>query len=97
LQTITDDQNPVTTGEDVTFTISGISTAPNNDIPSPSFESGSPVLTKTIPADNTGNAILTLYPGSFIKEGQPGYIDGTTGLCTISATAPSSGINAIRF
>ena len=45
--------------------------------------------------DSNGNAILTFYPGSFIQEGQPGYIDGATGLCTVSATAPSSGITAI--
>ena len=47
---LTDDWgNPVTTNEDITFTISGISTAPNNAIPGPSFESGSELLTKTIP------------------------------------------------
>jgi len=93
---LTDDWgNPVTTGEDITFTISGISTAPNDAIPGPSFESGSEIHTKTIPIDNNGNAILTFYPGSFIQEGQPGYVDGATGLCTVSATAPSSGITAL--
>ena len=74
----------MTTGKDVTFTISGISTAPNNGIPDPSFESVSEILTKTITTDSNGNAILTFYPGSFIKEGQPGFIDGTTGSCSIS-------------
>ena len=78
---------PVTTGKDVTFTISGISTAPNNGIPGPSFESGSEILTKTNTTDSNGNAILTFYPGSFIKEGQPGYVNGATGSCTISATS----------
>jgi hypothetical protein len=93
---LTDDWgNPVTTGEDITFNISGISTAPNNAMPGPSFELGSQILTKTIPIDPNGNAILTFYPGSFIEEGQPGYVDGATGLCTVSATAPSSGISAI--
>jgi len=93
---LTDDWgNPVTTNEDITFTISGISSAPHNAIPGPSFESGSEILTKTIPIDSNGNAILTFYPGSFVQEGQPGYIDGATGLCTVSATAPSSGITAI--
>jgi len=78
---------PVTTGKDVTFTISGISAAPNNGIPGPSFESGSEILTKTNTTDSNGNAILTFYPGSFIKEGQPGYVNGATGSCTISATS----------
>ncbi len=73
---LTDDWgNPVTTGEDISFTISGISTAPNDAIPGPSFESGSEIHTKTIPIDNNGNAILAFYPGAFIQEGQPGYLD----------------------
>jgi len=86
---LTDDfGNPVTNSTDVTFTISGISIATNNAAPGPSFESGSELLTKMVPTDGNGNAILTFYPGSFTVDS-----DSSTGFCTISAA--SGGINAV--
>jgi hypothetical protein len=77
---------PVTTGEDVTFKISNIATAPYTASGSPSFESGSTILIKTNTTDVNGNAIIAFYPGSFVTEGQTGYSDGATGSCTIIAT-----------
>jgi len=73
--------NPVTNGEDVTFTISGVSTNPNDALPNPSFDSGTEILNKTISTDGNGNAILTFYPGSFVTNS-----DSSTGYCTITAT-----------
>jgi hypothetical protein len=81
---------PVTTGEDVTFTISGISTAPNNAQPGPSFDSGTEILTKTVTTDNNGIAQVTFYPGSFITNS-----DSTTGYCTITATTSTYTSNPV--
>jgi hypothetical protein len=81
---------PVTTGEDVTFMISGISIAPNNAQPGPSFDSGTEILTKTVTTDNNGIANLTFYPGSFIANS-----DSATGYCTITARTDTYASNPV--
>ena len=70
--------NPIT-GQAVTFTISNIVTATYHKTSDPSFESGFISLTKTETTDSNGNAIVTIYPGSFVTEGQAGYRAGATG------------------
>jgi len=78
--------NPIP-GQDVTFRISSIVTAPYNETGSPSFNSGPVVPVKTNTTDSNGNAIVTFYPGSFKVEGEEGYSDTATGSCMISAAS----------
>jgi hypothetical protein len=90
---LTDDFGNPINGQDITFTISDITTAPYNTTGSPSFESGS--LVKSSTTDSYGNAIITFYPGSFVTEGEDGYSNSATGSCKISATSGSLTSNPV--
>ena len=92
--TIIDDWGNPVSGQDITFTISDIITAPYNSTADPSFESGFTILTKTATTDSNGNAIITFYPGSFVTAGQSGYSDTATGSAVISATT-SNGLSKL--
>ena len=79
---ITDEWGNPVQNKPVSFTISDISSASYNADPGPSFDSGTVIThTKTATTDTNGNAIITFYPGSFVKEGNVNYIDSATGSC----------------
>jgi hypothetical protein len=77
--------NPIS-NKDILFTISPPSTVLPNTNPGPSFEIGYQSLSETAKTDVNGNAILTFYSGSFVKEGDIGYTESATGSCTVTAT-----------
>ena len=75
-------------GEEITFKIIPIDTAPYNATRSPSFASESnPIkLSTTKITDEYGNAIVTFYPGKFVEKGNTGHSAEATGKCLVTAT-----------